>query len=49
MHTPKTAMTTNKENPSVAARLAGVGDLEDAHAGKPDCYDAVFEPPLAVR
>jgi len=23
----------------VAVRLAGVGDFEDADAGKPDCYD----------
>jgi hypothetical protein len=23
---------------SVAVRLAGVDDFEDAHVGKPDCY-----------
>jgi hypothetical protein len=26
----------------VAARLAGVGAVETAHAGKPDCYGAVY-------
>jgi hypothetical protein len=33
----------------VAARLAGVGDFEGAHAGKPDCYDAVFAIYVAIR
>jgi hypothetical protein len=36
MHTQKTAMTTNYQH--VAVRLAGVDDLEYAHAGKPDGY-----------
>jgi hypothetical protein len=40
-------MTTNYRY--VAARLAGVCDFEDAHAGKPDCYDAVFANPEAAH
>jgi hypothetical protein len=27
---------------NVAARLAGVGAFETAHAGKPDCYGAMY-------
>jgi hypothetical protein len=33
---------------SVAAPLADVGDFAGAHAGKPDCYDAVFTANVAA-
>jgi hypothetical protein len=36
-------------SPSVAVRLAGVDNFEYAHAGKPDCYDAVFAAPVAAH
>ncbi len=31
-----------RRSPPVAARLAGVGAFETAHAGKPDCYGAKY-------
>jgi len=38
---PRPSALNRCEHLPVAVRLAGVGDLEAADAGKPDCYGKV--------